>query len=196
MNCSETKFNTTQETGDRMRDMNKLKARAAAALDKFKRNQTRIAECNRGPEAGDEYVFAETAGAGVLWVVVLSHKDDPELLYCLPGDMSPMIGTHDVQVPEECEAGPGTIRCGLGLWLSRAFITAAGARSGFHEDRHVDQTLIRLSAMVTGTDDARIDLRPEIDHDPDYHEWIDEVTAAACRLEQAESMFSETQQKH
>lgn len=187
MNSSETQFNSTQETGDSMRNLEDIKARSIAALDKCNRNETRIAQCDRGPEAGDEYVFAATSGDGISWVAVLAHKDDPELMYCLPVDMCPMVGTHDVEVSEACESGPATIRCGQGLWLAKSFITSAGARSGFHEARQVVQTLIRLSAMVTGTDDARIALRPEIDADPDYHEWIDGVTAAACRLENAEN---------
>ena len=184
MNCSETQFNTTQETGERMRDMNDLRLRAQAALEKFRNTRQKIEQCHRGLQAGDVFVFAETAEAGIEWVTILRHVDDPSLWFCLPMDMSPMIGTDDVEVTEASDVGPAAIRCGSGLWMHEDFVTASGDRSGFLESRYVRKAANILRAMVTG-DDTGIKVRRDVDDDPDYQEWMEDVTVAANRLEES-----------
>lgn len=171
-----------------MRDMEDLKLRANAAIEKVNRAQERIARCNQEPSAGDVYVFAETAALGIEWVAVLRNVDDPSIWFCLPMDMNPMVGTDDVPVPESSDAGSATIRCGRGLWMHQYFLATSGARSGFLESRYVDKARAIMSAMVTGQCYS-IKVRSDVDFDPDYEEWIQDVTVAACRLEQSEAGF-------
>ena len=164
-----------------VRDLEDFQARAIGALEKWKTAQAKIAARDSLPAAGDIYVFSATAEIGVEWVIVLQHLDDTALWFMVPFDQNPMAGTWDVPVAESSEAGPGTLRCGRGIWIHVDDI-GAGSRSGFLEQWYVDKARSRLAELVN-PDHGPVKTRPEVDFDPDYQEWMDEVTAAAERLE-------------
>jgi len=164
------------------RDFDDLRARAQGALEKWKAAQAKIAKRDNLPAAGDIYVFSATAEIGVEWVMVLQHVDDAALWFMVPFDQSPMVGTWDVPVSESSDTGPGTIRCGCGIWIHVDDL-AIGSRSGFLESWYIEKAKSQLAAMVTTEGDEQY-VRPDVDDDdPDYQEWLDEVTAAAERLE-------------
>jgi len=172
-----------------VRDVEEQKLRMKDSLAKWNAMRDRIDACDRGPEVGDEYVFAETAGDGILWLVAMLHIDDPSMLYCLPVDMGGMVGTWDVEINESSDCGSGAVRCGCGVWLSADFVTASGLRSGFLEPRYVSKCCRLLSAMVTG-DENKVQHLQEVDCDPDRDEWIETVTTAAERLERCSRLRS------
>lgn len=164
-----------------VRDLEDLQARSNGALEKWKLAQAKIAERDSLPAAGDLYVFSATAEIGLEWAVILPHVDDTNLWFIVPFDQNSMAGTWDVAVSESSEAGAGTLRCGRGIWIHVDDLVI-GARSGFLETYYVDKARSRLAELVDPNRDV-VKTRPEIDFNPDYVEWMDEVTAAAERLE-------------
>jgi len=164
-----------------VRDFDDFRAQANGAIEKWKAAQARIAERDSLPAAGDIYVFSATAEIGLEWVIVLQHAEDDALWFMVPFDQNPMAGTWDISVSESSTAGPGTLRCGRGIWIHIDDLTI-GSRSGFLELWYIDKARARLASMVAPAIDAS-DCRPEVDFDPDYQEWLDEVTTAAEHLE-------------
>jgi hypothetical protein len=164
-----------------VKNMENLKAEISAAVEKLERNKRKIAEAPDLPAKGDIYTFAATAGLGIEWAVVRQHIDDAALWFIIPLDQNPYAGTWDVAVSEFSEAGAGTLRCGRGIWIHADDIDK-GSRSGFIEPDYVDEATQRLAAMVQGEVNSHIH-RPDVDEDPEYQEWMEEVTAAAEKLE-------------
>lgn len=163
------------------KDLDDLKVQLDAVLEKCFRTRTRIGQSAVTPAPGDLYMFPVTAAEGIEWAVVLRHRDDPEIWFIVPYDQYPLYGTWDVATSPESDAGPGTLRCGRGIW-AYAEDMVIGERSGFLEPEDVLQARLRLGVMVGG-DEKLIPMRPEVDDDPDYEEWMDELARAACRLE-------------
>lgn len=163
------------------RDADDLRPQIDDALKKWANVEARIARASDLPAAVDVYTFADTAAEGIEWAVVLHHADDPSLWFLVPFDQNPLVGTWDVATSEHSEAGPGTLRCGRGIWV-HADDVLVGERSGFLEANDIRAARLRLEAMLAG-DVGRVTFRAEVDDDPDYLEWLDEVTHAAQRLE-------------
>lgn len=165
------------------RDLEDVRAQTGAALEKCARTQARIRQSAVTPSPGDLYAFPLTAAEGIEWAVVLRHRDDPQIWAIVPYDQYPLYGTWDVAMSPESDASPGTLRCGYGIW-AYAEDMVIGERSGFLEAEDVHQARLRLGVMV-GADEKLITIRPEVDDDPDYEEWSNELARAACRLEVA-----------
>jgi len=169
------------ENSLKVKGMAALKAEISAAVEKMERNDERMANAPEGPSTGDLYVFSATAELGIQWAIVRPHVDDAELWFMVPFDMDPFVGTWDINVPEFSDAGAGVLRCGRGIWIHTDDMRL-GTRSGFLEADYVDEVKQRLAAMVHG-EIVPGTHNPEVDEDPEYQEWIGEVTAAAERLE-------------
>lgn len=165
-----------------VRDEVDIRARLQAALRKWQAVQERQQACDQlAAAAGDVYVFPATAAAGIEWVCVLPHVDDDQLWFMIPLDQHPLAGTWDIAVPESSDAGPGTLRCGRGIWVHAADLTGV-VRSGFLESAYVNAARQRIAAMVSDSEEVQ-SVRAEVDDDPDYEDWLAEVTAAAEALE-------------
>ena len=162
-------------------DTDDLRLQIEDALRKWTETQTRLARSSIAPSLGDIFVFVTTSADGIEWAVVLQHTDDPDLWFLIPYDQNPLVGTWDVATSEQSSAGPGTLRCGSGIWIHADDILF-GERSGFLEPHDVRNAQVRLAAMVD--ESVRLNSsRAEVVDDPDYQEWIDEVTAASEQLE-------------
>jgi hypothetical protein len=163
------------------RDIEDLHMQIRAALEECQRIDARIAQATHAPVPGDLYAFSMTATEGIEWAVVLRHSDDAGLWFIVPYDQNPLVGTWDVATSPYSEAGPGTLRCGRGIW-ARAGDMEIGERSGFLEPDDVRAARLRLGVMVGG-DEKLVTIQPEVDDDPDYEEWTGELARAATRLE-------------
>jgi len=164
-----------------VRDPEDFRVRTLGALEKLKATEAKIAERGALPTVGDLYVFSATAKLGVEWAIVMQHVDDASLWFIVPFDQNSTAGTWDVVVSESSEGGPGTLRCGRGIWI-QAEDLAIASRSGFLESWYIEKAKSRLAVMVAADSDDQFS-QPEVDDDPDYQEWLDEVNAAAERLE-------------
>lgn len=163
-----------------VRDGEDLRAQIGAALQKYAKVEARLSHAGGPPALGDLYAFAETAAEGIEWALVLQNLDDPDLWFAVPFDQYPQVGTWDVEVSELTDAGPGTLRCGRGIWVPVDDLETSD-RSGFLEPTDVRAAQERLAAMVEGT---AVEPRWHVDDDPDYEEWLGEVELASDRLEQ------------
>ena len=162
------------------RDVNDIRAQVDAARQHIAGATAWAAEASGPAKVGELYTFAATASLGVEWLAVLQNVDDEGLLYLVPFDQNSMVGTWDVSVSEFSTSGEGTLRCGRGFWL-HVDDFASAKRSALIEPAIVDAARAKLDQMVTG--DRVAESGFEIDDDPDYRQWIDEISAAADQLE-------------
>jgi hypothetical protein len=163
-----------------MKEIEDLRAQIRGALEKVTRTETRIEESGETPSPGDLYAFSETARDGIEWAVILSSQSDADLWFAVPFDQNPLVGTWDVEVSEYSDAGPGTLRCGNGIWIY-ADNLGRRDRSGFLESRDVEAARSRLAAMVEGG--KSVVSRWHVDDDPDYQAWLVDLEHAGERLE-------------
>ena len=162
------------------KDFDDLRLLIEAALNKASQTRERLEQADDEPNRGDLYTYPETARDGIEWALIMQNHDDDRLWFAVPFDQTSLVGTWDVEVCELSDSGPGTLRCGQGIWIHTDDLPRS-ARSGFVSDRDIHQARVRLAAMVG--DAVDIPLRHNIDDDPDYLEWMDEVAKAAERLE-------------
>src|SRR5262249_27247223 len=64
------------------------------------------------PAPGCLYVFGTPVDAGIEWLVVRPHPDDPGLVLLAPADDFPLVGRSDVPLKPEFIDRPLTVRCG------------------------------------------------------------------------------------
>lgn len=162
------------------RDSDDLRLQLEAAIQKLARTQKRIDQSDDCPHPGDLYAFRETAVEGIEWVAILQNREDVDLWFTVPFDQNPMVGTWDVEVSSFSDSGPGTLRCGRGIWIHAKDLVLTD-RSGFLETHDVEHARARLAAMVG--EDVPVTFQPHVDDDPDYQEWLDELSRAAERLQ-------------
>lgn len=131
--------------------------------------------------AGTSFLFAETLNLPVQWVAVLQHKDNSSLWFLVAADDYPLVGSCDIELAEAASLAPLVLRCGVGLWAHAADIEA-DKYVGSIDPAYVDYARDRLSGMVLGdlpsTEACRI-----ADSDPDYEEWLGELSRAAGQIE-------------
>jgi hypothetical protein len=158
-----------------------LKTEMSSAAQQLRQNEERLKSAPPVVAAGDLYAFRSTADLGIEWAVIRQHVDDPDLWFAVPFDQHYQFGTWDIVIPEFSSAGEGALRCGRGIWI-HADELEMSSRSGFLEGGYVVEAVNRLAAMVQ-EDSVDGFQRLEVDEDSEYQEWMDEVAAAAERLE-------------
>jgi hypothetical protein len=131
------------------------------------------------PAPGDLYVFDVGEDIGLEWLVVRFHPDDPGLLLLAPADDFPFAGTPDITLPHDLVNRLLTVRCGETDWFPADFCTPR-LRVGTVPEPALRLVRQRLADLARGraipTADGSIDL------DPEYEEWIDEVSQSRVAL--------------
>jgi hypothetical protein len=133
------------------------------------------------PAPGDLYVLALPIGAAVEWLVV-AETAGPEggRLLLIPGDTNPLLGSADVEVPAGEPGGALYLRCRHGLWVA-AGVLAGAKRSGRVAAARVERARRTWKAAEEGS--LRVGASAaEVDADPEYQDWADEVAAARAAL--------------
>ena len=127
--------------------------------------------------SGDCFLFTESLDLPVRWVATLQHKDSSDLWYFVAADDFPLVGSCDIELPESDPSSPMVIRCEVGLWV-RSEDVDRDKYLGRIDAEIVSQAKERLSQMVHGdvivTESASI-----AEADPDYVEWIQELSRVA-----------------
>ena len=131
------------------------------------------------PAPGDLYVFDAGEDVGLQWLVVRFHPDDPKMLLLAPADDFPLTGTPDLSLPHEVLGRPITIRCGETDWFPATFCSPR-LRSGTVPDAALGLVRRRLAEFARGR--ATATPNASVDLDPEYEEWIDEVSHARLSL--------------
>jgi len=136
------------------------------AKAKFEKSISLLEKRPPGPIPGDLFWF-EVDGRLSFWAVIIEHPEDPELLYTVPADKFPLIGSCDVLIPTEALFGPLSVRAGYGIWLRSGFLKREGHRFGFLEKEFLKAVHSKIAELVVGEIQASEE-QMEIDDDPGY----------------------------
>lgn len=146
-----------------------------SALESSSIMDQRIANAPKEPKIGNVYAAPVMAKIGIFLLLVKQHPDDENLWYALPYDMNSFVGTWDVAVIERGhDVSTMTIRCGNGLWITTHELDAINCvLCNLIDNNYVSEANQRLSMMLGNGTPV---VKPEVDADIDYQEWIDEVS--------------------
>ena len=139
---------------------------------------------DRAPAAvtpGDLFFFRTTDAVPVKWCVIFAHSRDPRLWFVVPADDFSLVGTRDVAVPPEADEGPLNLRCACGLWVHDEDLDISLRVGHLHFD-YIEQVRDHLSRMLEN-DLPTVESLLDVDDDPDYLEWIEQLAEAVTALE-------------
>jgi hypothetical protein len=157
----------------------RLEALAAQAQDRSAKLAAEI-ERRRGLPAGpgDLFVLSSTADLPVEWAILEGGAGGK--LLAVPADSGPPAGTADVEVPADAPGGPLSLRCRFGVWLE-GDLFQSDRRSGVLSSETVAEALHRVRQIESGTLEGS-PLAKEVDVDPEYLDWIQDVPRRAREL--------------
>lgn len=155
------------------------------SLERQARERGRVAQADldsgqREPGPGDLYVLRETAGLPIEWAVLERHPLGGALWRAVPADTNPLVGSEDVEVPAGAQGGPLSLRCGFDVWIAAAAL-APERRTGRISPEHVREAVHKCRQIESG-EVAASALAREVDVDPEYADWVDEVPVRARGL--------------
>ncbi len=145
-----------------------------------RRAAERAAATTRGsepPAPGDLYVLECAVGGGVEWVVMAIDPAAEQGVLAVPADGGSLAGTGDIEIPETSSGGPLTLRCRFAAWLGAEHFESRARIGGLDADG-LARARRRWSEIESGGWAGSI-LAREVDEDPDYQDWIDQVVAPA-----------------
>lgn len=131
------------------------------------------------PEPGDVFAVEHTAGFSVEWAILARGGAGNQLLFAVPADAGTFVGSSDVEIADSAPSGPLTLRCRLGGWVDVDHF-APRVRTGVLDGDDVARAWDLCSQIAGGAVIGSADER-EVDEDPDYQDWVDEVVAPARR---------------
>jgi hypothetical protein len=123
-------------------------------------------------------LFPETADLPVEWAVLGRDPGRPGLVLVVPADTYTKKGTADVAVPDGSPLAPLTLRCGFGAWIDEARLKTA-RRTGDVLDSQGAAAARQLWDDRERGESVGSLLTEEVDADPEYKDWIDEVLVPA-----------------
>lgn len=145
-----------------------------------KEKRDRLDTMPRVVSPGELFLFP--VDMAVKWCTTFTHSKDDELWYIVPGDEFPEVGTRDVVLPDSCDESPLVFRCGNGIWVHLDDFDF-DQRIGQIDRQYVEQIRDHLGRIVKN-DLPTVDSLVETDDDPDYIEWIEELSAAVQEFEE------------
>ena len=130
------------------------------------------------PEAGELVLFPETADLPVEWAVLGRDPGRPGLVLVVPADTNPQAGTTDVEVPEGSPVAPLALRCAFGVWIGEARLDTARRTGDVLDPEDVSAARRVWEARERGEPVGSL-LAEEVDVDPEYRDWIEDVLLPA-----------------
>ncbi len=140
-----------------------------------------IAPIDSAPASGSLFVLDLPIEVPVLWCLVSAHPSDSKLWFTVPGDEMYLIGQKDVEVPRTNMGRCIRLRCGSGTWIHEDDLLA-GNQIDALDLIYVEQVADRL-ARWANDDLPELELLVETESDPDYVDWMEELSAAIAALE-------------
>jgi len=154
-----------------------LLRRTAEAL-----RRNREEESAPGPPApGDLYLLPSGEGEGIEWLLV---EEVGRGFVALAADPFLLLGSGDVEVAAGVPAGPLAVRCDDAVRVGAALL-ATGERSARLDPGELARVLEHRRQLAAGTLDPDDDAL-EMDDDPEYREWREELRAARTAVASAE----------
>jgi hypothetical protein len=143
-------------------------------VDKRKRLEEKLRQCPPYPQARDIWVFAPPKTMGLQWVILAQDEKKPGFLLTVPADANPMVGSADVELPKSALCSPLTLRCQYSVSIHKTNFDING-RVGILEKWHWYRALDKIKQIYKGKLRSSV-LQQETDHDPDYKEWMGQVS--------------------
>jgi hypothetical protein len=125
---------------------------------------------------GELVLFPETAGHPVEWAVLGRDPAHPGQVLVVPADTNTKAGTADVEATGS--VAPLTLRCAFGVWITEARAAAAPRSEGTLSPEDVSAAKRLWEAKERGEPVGSL-LAEEVDADPDYRDWIEDVLIPA-----------------
>jgi hypothetical protein len=160
---------------DRHNARRQAEQRLADAVRRRRELKHALAGRTGPPEVGDVFLFRGAALLPFRWAVVLRHPDRP-LMFVVPADTAPFVGSTDVEVARQELGGAMVLRCASGLWLEATAFRPQD-RVALLEPRYLDRAQAKLEQIAQGGVEATAEQR-EMDASPAYDQWLEEVAAA------------------
>ena len=143
--------------------------------------QDPIASTPSTPICGSLFTLDLPVEIPVLWCFVSTHPDDSKLWFTVPGDEMPLVGRKDVEVPRTRKGRCIRLRCGSGIWIHEDDLLN-GSQVDALDLIYVEQVADRLARWAQD-DLPALESLIETESDPDYIDWIEELSAAIVALE-------------
>ena len=125
---------------------------------------------------GELLFFPETADLPVEWAVLGRDPAHPGHVLVVPADTNTQAGTADVEATGS--VAPLTLRCAFGVWIPEARAAAALRSEGALSSEDVSAAKRVWDARERGEPVGSL-LAEEVDADPDYRDWIEDVLVPA-----------------
>lgn len=124
----------------------------------------------RAPEPGEIFVLSETAELPVEWALLEAR---PKAFLAIPADTQPLAGSRDFALSASVLSGPLVLRCGHAVEIAPSRLRPE-LRTGLLDPRSLAAARSLQKALADGTA-AEDPMGEEIDRDPEYRDWVEEV---------------------
>lgn len=138
--------------------------------------EKKLSARSQQPQAGDIFIFDIPETIGLQWVVLMPHPDNEQLLFTIPADDNPMVGSTDIALSENTTCGPLTLRCGCGVWIHKTDFDI-NDRVGILEDWYLKCAIDTIKQISNDTLQSSV-RQTENDADLNYEEWMSEVVSS------------------
>lgn len=125
---------------------------------------------------GELVLFPETADFPVEWAILGRDPAHPGQVLVVPADTNSKAGTADVEATGS--VAPLTLRCAFGAWVSEARVASAPRSEGTLSPEDVSAAKQVWQARERGEPAGSL-LAEEVDQDPEYRDWIEDVLVPA-----------------
>ncbi len=122
------------------------------------------------PEPGEIFVLTETAELPVEWALLEAR---PLAFLAVPADVQPLAGSRDLALGPDVLSGPLVLRCGHAVPIAAARLRPE-LRTGLLDPATLTAARALHAILAAGTSDPD-PLGEEIDRDPEYRDWVEEV---------------------
>lgn len=125
---------------------------------------------------GELVLFPETAALPVEWAVLGRDPAHPGQILVVPADTNTQAGTADVDATGS--VAPLTLRCAFGVWVPESRLAVAPRAEGTLAPEDVTAARRVWEARERGEPAGSL-LAEEVDADPEYRDWIEDVLVPA-----------------
>ena len=130
------------------------------------------------PFPGELYLLTDT-DAPLEWLVVREHPGEPDLVLVAPCDyFTTLVGSCDLEFPPSLVHRPFVLRAGDTIWVPKS-LCLKRIKCGTLSDEVVRLARKYVAALVRG----RSSSGGQDDADPDYIDWMEDVSGARNSLE-------------
>jgi len=156
--------------------LEKFRQLSAELARKQEQLREELSKCSSRPQPGDIFIFKYPKTLGIQWVIVGSSQENSQRLV-VPADNNPMVGSKDIGISDKALSGPVTLRCGYSFSMSPQQFKKDCLRVGLLEEWDLQYASDMIKRISEKTVRSSV-LQQETDDDPDYKDWMEQVSSA------------------